>query len=880
MSNYTKIRINKLLLTLLLLSLLGGFSKTDRIVALTPADASSILFQAQPAQSETCDELQIIFIVDQSGSMFGFTDQQGVERPPTDPLGLRYFAPKEAANRLSAFRYLLYQEATIQFATIYFGDRPQTAIPWQQITPNTEDDHNQLQQDLEPFFAPLERSLGNTLFLAPFQSASSLFTQVTPVVDGCPTRAIIMITDGRPADGRPGFDWQNHLVEVAEYSRQYMPEPEHLIYAIGVDDAGDYWDDTEPYWIDIAGDADRVFRADSQTEMSALVMQIIRELAQTLGEGTFTGCADSQGLLIVPPYMRELIITLNKWGDLTDHLEVEDARGRLIDPTTSYPDVTLRGINDPIETLTVRNPQPGVWRILTPIPAEFQDRCVVSFDAIVADKKLIEPVSGERLTQFQTSTIHFQLVDSAGDPLPDYNDPAYDLQMDVILQTAAGERLLTSGANPGKEYLNEQFVPLEAGAHTLRVDATARGDDGNLYPILPDQQLSTFEVASVRFELLEGPSVGAVVEQYVEIPLTFATTVDSVQPIQIDLPLSITATVTHEESGEQTNLLLSALGDGAYETTFPPTRAGKYILAYEASVNTPQGRQTIDSQEATWDVFPVQQIRVAFTSPDKMVATDPFLRPTGIDVQVQLVDEQGSPVSPSAIGLSDPNAVLDVTVRDPAGEEIPGMGLIQTGTPGLFRLQNNELGIGQHTVIVEPISTPARGFIWEETSWGTQVTGQINPLFYTYLALAILTLVAILLWAIYQMQIRRHPFAGVIEIYAKRADPDGEFAERKEMLDKFYLPPNRNRATWRPQIDERKPESKIIKSIKITSPSEQMSADGYVKVSIKHRDGSKSEEVTLSPGVPQRPHPSYSIIKDPKSSTAGGEAEELPDSFD
>lgn len=875
----------QLILLCALIMALGGWLSTTRATAQqavtgqvslsgsNPINMTNV--QQQPvAQSSACNELQVIFIVDQSGSMFGFTDSSGRFNPPTDPLDLRFAAPENAFARLGAYRYQRYQDATIQFAVIYFGDQPKTQIPWTEIAPDSKTEFEQLQQDVTPLF-PLSDSLGETLVQAPFEIASSLFIQVPPQVDECPTRAVIVITDGQPfSSAVSGFNWQNHLRGVTSYVAQYMPTPEHRIYVIGVDEANRYWPATRPFWEDIAGDPDRVFRAQSQSEMSSLILRITSELMRTLGEGLVSGCVDDEGILDVPGSMQKIYISLSKW-DANIHLEVQDALGRdlNIQSYSSFPGVEYEGIDESVETLIVENPHPGPWRVVTAIPDALKDACAVTFDALTAVKQPIMPLDGDQLIQFQKSPLQFQLVNANGNPLPDYNDPAYDLQMDVKIWNNGIEKIVTSGVNPGQAYINNDFIPLAPGQTSLRVTATSRNRQGEQFAILNDETVATFTVLPITFELLTGPSSGAILEQYATFPLSFALVTTGTQPIVIDLPLHLNATITHIDSGEQFNVNLPLDANNTYNANFTPDKPGEYRLEYTAAVDTPQ-TQLITEEELSWSVFPIIRMSVEFVSPNSMIATDPFLNPTGLEMQIQLKGEEGQLVTASAIGVADPNAVFSVKVLDKDGNELPGHALMQTGTPGGYQLRRNELGHGDYTVIIEPITVPARGYAWEQTSWQTELNGTINPLFYTYLILAILSALALLLLIIAQIQIRLHPLSGTIQILAEQSDMDGNTFMRPIYTASL---PSRNRVTLHPNINHE--AGKTIKRIKLKSPNKRAAEARTANVEIQHTDGSKWSG-PLPPNSPTQPRAAYRIVKDPSATSFdSGDASDLSSEF-
>jgi hypothetical protein len=855
------LRIVRLIVTfgMSLIFIGASLARAERI-ALVPLIGEPLgLTQQQAPQPATCDELQVVFIIDQSGSMFGFTNTAGDFVPPTDPTGLRYFAPEEAVDLLGSLRWQAYPDATIQVAMIYFGDQPRTAMPWQQINPTSKSEYEQLLQDLAVYFAPLDHSLGNTLFLGPVQSASSLFSQVRSQVDGCPTRLVVLVTDGLPADGTRGFNWQNHLREVAEYVQQFMPPPDHRIYVIGVDEAGAFFAGAASEWADVTGHPDRVLLARSQAEMASLLARIVNEAAATLvGRGTVRGCVAEGGRMVVPPYLQELRVTLFK-ATPNLHLEIRDAGGRVL--TDALPGVTVLGFDEPIESVVVSNPQPGVWQVLTELPPGSADQCLVNFIGIIAREQVIMPHPGATMVQFQESLVAFQLVDSNGDPLPDYNNPDYDLQMNVELIFATGEeQILTLGANPGQEYRGV-VIPEYMGPVSLQVNAISRDDDNGQHTIF-NKSIVDFEVQPIRFVLLEGPDAGAPIGQYSEIPLSFAVVVTGQQPVELALPTIISATLLHESSNEKTSLSFSRNG-GAYQTIFRADEAGAYTLVYEAAVNTSRGINVIEQSQLHLNVFPVMLMRAEFVPPFEGIATDPLLRPTGIELRLQFVDENGQITSPSAVGVRNPDELFQLTVRDEKGETLlqGTQVLLRTGQPGVYRLRENELGAGKYTIFVESATDLAQGYDWEDVSWTVEVVGQVNPLFYSLLAVTLLLATAVVLGAVSQIKVRRHPLSGVIQIYEEQADPiNPEEGAIKKTLFSTNLP-RRNRVTYRPNL--RQGGCQNITKLKVTSPNEQAAVDRTATVEIRYR-GKKSSKVILSPGSPVTIGPGCYLVKDPQ----------------
>ena len=153
----------------------------------------------------------------------------------------------------------------------------------------------------------------------------------------------------------------------------------HRIYVIGIDKANNYWQDVKPYWDKVTGDPGKVVKADNEAHMGSLVIGIAEELARTLrpsiGRPDYViQCVADK--VAVPPFVQQVKLTLVKPSrDL--HLVVLDESGRALDPSRSDISVLVDGYDEPIESLTVLGPQPGIWTITTRLPADAVGRCQI-----------------------------------------------------------------------------------------------------------------------------------------------------------------------------------------------------------------------------------------------------------------------------------------------------------------------------------------------------------------------------------------------------------------------------------------------------------------------------------------------------------------------
>jgi hypothetical protein len=192
--------------------------------------------------------------------------------------------------------------------------------------------------------------------------------------------------------------------------------------------------------------------------------------------------------------------------------------------------------------------------------------------------------------------------------------------------------------------------------------------------------------------------------------------------------------------------------------------------------------------------------------------------------------------------------------------------LLSTGTPGLFQLQENNLGLGEYTIIISPSSSINSNYVWAEPSWSKTVSGTIHPLFYALIVAGGLFIAGVGFMGWRTWQSRKHPLSGYIHVFSQIEAADEQGSPRARTLYKRQLP-SRNRVVltqskgllgW---IERVLPTSSAKKGKRnttrppfrymiVTCKNEEDAKVGRARVQIKMRDG-KDKELTLSPNASQ-----------------------------
>ncbi|NJN66800.1 MAG: VWA domain-containing protein [Chloroflexaceae bacterium] len=721
--------------------------------------------------SSACHEIELVFIIDQSGSMGG-----SISHPtPNDPQGFRFSGPKFAVD-LVGRQYLTFASqnipgetpSTFHIAVVYFGDQAQTVMPWSTLAPK---DNPSWQALRNPLLAKISSSdnLGETNFLRAFDEAANLFNQRPPPVGGCPQRAVMVLTDGEPAvSDDPAFSVDSHMSTL-----ETKFPPDYRIYVTAVNDPGSpYWSRVSSYWERISHDDPslplrRTALIGRQDDINARFTQILLDLA-----GQAPRPNVPLGRYVVPPYLQELCLVLYK-QDAAEHLDISDLHGTRL--SHNPPGVDVSGYDDLIESLCVQSPKPGEWNVQT--TSGRADVRIHAFPILTAGR-LTSPKTST--LQYQKTTIAFQLVDSQQVPLPDYPaEPHYQLTITATVQ-AAGRVWDISNPQPVKPQVSRPvtdtrqayettFIPVESGTHEVHVHALSHDIDGKTISVMKGK-IGDFFVDPVTLQVLSDPtSPGRCPNPQQGLPMEFAYRLQdpASQPVTTDIPLRWTAEVGG--GGAPVSLSMQPVSTGVYSTTFFPQSSGPYTMQVTTMLQEPIGgtEQQIFARDYAFEVKPTQKVALTLAHPQpgnypgqalRLQWKPPFVRlePEPLDINVELVEpESGKPldITRTKISPTPPDQLLDLRVQDTTtGNLVPiSLAFHTTGRPGELRAQVTNLNLAEHIVRVEPSQSALLncGWAWDaKTPDPLEVKIVQDPRLY-WLYGAILLLIALLAAMLY-----------------------------------------------------------------------------------------------------------------------------------
>ena len=414
-----------------------------------------------------------------------------------DPLGLRFEAPQNLVELIAEDQRQVRQDGLHRVAMIAFGDKAVVRLPWTDIASASWEELRAQMSSLKAADGGLDKgpftnsNLGNTNFQLAFDQAATLFGQLPPGETGR-ARAVIVLTDGQPcvpppATPTPGpatptttpggysapcLDPAQHLQEVLAKARRLFPSDQYQIYVIAMNDSRDnYWPSMERFWQAITGSPERAQKVKSNDDVAVLMHRYWKEVTKGLpGEEKVMSEPIVPGPQVVPPYLDTITFTLFK-SRPEENLEVRDGTNTLL--TKDTPNVEISGEN--ILKVTVFRPLPGLWRVSTTGSRENID---IEKRAVIAQGHLNSPTGSQ--VQFVPTTIKWQLLDSRGQPLPEYTDARYRLELSVQVK-AGGEVTPVMLQNKGNSTYEATFTPTKAALHTITMEAIAH--DLNNSPI-------------------------------------------------------------------------------------------------------------------------------------------------------------------------------------------------------------------------------------------------------------------------------------------------------------------------------------------------------------------------------------------------------------
>jgi len=735
----------------------------------------------------TYSGLDIVFLVDQSGSMGGQAYGYPQANAGNDPLSLRFEAVQYALDTLGQYRLTLANDIPMRMAVINFGDAvdaSDTTRGWIDIAP----DGNQaiwdnirvaLQQALssDDFRARNDPDhLGNTNFGAAFTAAQQLFASTPDTPDAPRLRVVVLLTDGAPCvpaqfDCESLSAQQNYFDQLTQQVQQAFPISTHRLYVLALDTSGGLWSAWESRWQQIVGAPERATRVETSQQVGVQFLNILVEVMNLIRggqQGDVQRLTTGQNSITLPPYLREVRVSIFKSTASPGMLSVNRPDGLLL--AEGDPSLTIANRDRPIEVWTITDPQPGIWTFTV---GDTNDRLDVYLDLIPVDVQA--SVLGSAFIAGEDVTVDM-LLTAAGEntPLIDYGG-LYTPRVTMTLTAPDGTQTLIPMIRTPEGRYQALLQSAQAGDYQIGLEVVTQTADGQLYAIFSRADVSRFTVRDVVFEVTLPSQTNYLVGQ--PLLLTAYLADSSGQPLTFP-QINVQAQLL---TGNTTSTYpLNAIdANGNYQGEIPLVAAGTFALTVQADAVRADGQTLVLGQPFTAQLLVQQSQSVGLrrVTPLETTLTQettigfPPLTPNPLVLVFDVLIDGSTPASLESLGLDAANAwMIRITHDGQAIDTSAYLVRAVEGQTGRYTLDLSALDVGTFDISVG-LQGALSGVLVLDTATQQiryQVTRITSPLLIALLAgaavLAVLIVVLVVLRILRRRRLSKHPAHGMLVI--------------------------------------------------------------------------------------------------------------------
>ncbi len=465
-----------------------------------------------PAPIGRLDGVNVLFIIDQSGSMSGADDGT-----PNDLENLRFRGPQYIEDWLRVFleKVVVTDKPAVNIALMAFGTDVRPILNWIDLTAlaGMPDDirRQELQLQIQADLSD-ERfrndtgdltNLGYTDFRRAFTLAREMVQQApNPIAGEHYINAVVLLTDGAPCTldfiarcGDPIFApdsfQRNHLRNLATFVTENMPGVE--LYIAAIDPSNEFFSQLQPEWSQVVcrnvspcipSDL-ALTQISGGDELTSHFNRVLVGLMQRVA--TLESYEVSvPGTVKVKAYRRLLRVNIFKSNSVALPGEI-----KLFQPDgTLYP-FTSRDPDSPIEVFEVLNPVPGTWRIeYTGAPEDIAKATFITDLTPLGGKMTLDTT--EPPAMYHNLAFTLAIVDESGAPQEVYADPAYALMVEAVIYDATlldpssrseVARLPMTllpppvAGSPQTNSFGGAWIPTDTRQYEIRVDAYYKDPD-------------------------------------------------------------------------------------------------------------------------------------------------------------------------------------------------------------------------------------------------------------------------------------------------------------------------------------------------------------------------------------------------------------------
>jgi hypothetical protein len=363
-------------------------------------------------RASTTRGFDFIVLVDQSGSMKGTTGAA------SDALGVRNDMVKRTFELLATDGVL--NKVTHRFGVISFGSTVREDLPLSPITAASVDNlREKLNRNL------IDISLVYTHFSAAFEKARRMFAVGPRAERG--KRIVLLITDGAPYV--EGIHIPSYTRNLKELIKSNFPYPDYKIHVVALNDpSSNYWNEYRDFWKKLSNNQARKLENDREEIFRALREEISKIIGSTPGKVVRKDP-------VIPPYLESVIFDIFRDNpDLIVKIFPADRVDQALSPQDEG--VEFVNVGRTIQTVTVKNPVPGQWRIEK---TDEEGNVKIYMQSFFPIGKLLHPDPDKPIKQFEKVIVKYRVEDGNNQPLKEL--PGYPLTLELTLVKPDGSRV-------------------------------------------------------------------------------------------------------------------------------------------------------------------------------------------------------------------------------------------------------------------------------------------------------------------------------------------------------------------------------------------------------------------------------------------------------
>lgn len=435
------------------------------------------------AQNELPPGVDIVFVIDQSGSMIKgpiLDADSGLRGPPSDPDNLAIQAVRDGMDVIIAHIYQRELERDAygmiehmyRFGLIRFGgsesrnaaDNTQILADLTPIEIHT-DEEGDLESNIEDLIPDPDEAvnLGETAFSHAFDAACRVLNCTAPPTPGR-KRVVILLTDGQPSHDKFAYNWQNPASYFSSLQREHadlFTVEETKIWVVGLDKNDQFWSRNQPYWADIAS-LEHTSRLIGASDIAGKFRDIAWD---AIGESPDPPQPCEQSF-IVDPYLGTLMLSLD-YPDTDSVAQFLLPNGELLEQG----DKVTRSRSVQSETFIVQDPMAGEWtcEVIKGVSAKF--RTIEGKFQFVNVEVESPSSSAEGQSIPVPSTCHdfglsIQYKDGESEPIKELEDHPLDQWAELTIDGKKQRRELIRDPDRPTYWVtkeNERFTPGQKG---------------------------------------------------------------------------------------------------------------------------------------------------------------------------------------------------------------------------------------------------------------------------------------------------------------------------------------------------------------------------------------------------------------------------------